>query len=106
MATKTPYPVTDSRIMRLMSETYQSKRERWQRLMETLRRQIKEYLRSGERSLRDISQELRISEKDALAHLGVVVRSLPVTPGGSLWKLQWPSGNCTRQPRRSTRWES
>ena len=42
--------------------------------METLRRRIMSYLREGERSLRDISQELRISEKDALGHLEFLAR--------------------------------
>lgn len=50
--------------------------------METLRRQIKEYLKGGPRSLRDISQELRISEKDALTHLEHL--AIPKEPGERL----------------------
>lgn len=38
-------------------------------VMETVRQRIRHYLRDGPRSLRDISQELRISEKEALDHL-------------------------------------
>lgn len=37
--------------------------------VETIRRRIREFLESGPRTLRDISQELRISEKEALDHL-------------------------------------
>lgn len=37
--------------------------------METVRQRIRHYLKDGPRSLRDISQELRISEKEALDHL-------------------------------------
>ncbi|HEX9860288.1 MAG TPA: transcriptional regulator [Nitrospirota bacterium] len=36
---------------------------------ETVRQRIRDYLKGGERSIRDISQELRISEKEALDHL-------------------------------------
>jgi predicted Zn-ribbon and HTH transcriptional regulator len=35
----------------------------------TTRQRIRELLQGGERSLREISQELRISEKEALDHL-------------------------------------
>jgi len=37
--------------------------------METMRRRIREYLSDGPKSLREISQEMRISEDDALDHL-------------------------------------
>ncbi len=37
--------------------------------METVRQRIRELLEFAPRTLRDISQELRISEKEALGHL-------------------------------------
>jgi len=41
----------------------------------TTRQRIREYLQGGERSLREISQELRISEKEALDHLGHIAKA-------------------------------
>jgi len=43
--------------------------------VETTRQAIREFLSGGPRTLRDISQELRISEKDALGHLEHIARA-------------------------------
>lgn len=57
--------------------------------METLRRRLKDYLRDGPRSLREISQELRISEDEAEGHLEHLARTkggerLTLTPAECL----------------------
>ena len=44
LPTRLPYPWIHFRIIRDMSETYQSKRERWQRLLETLPANLREYV--------------------------------------------------------------
>ncbi len=43
--------------------------------METIRQRLREYLQGGERSVREISQELRISERDAIGHLEHLARA-------------------------------
>jgi transcriptional regulator len=43
--------------------------------VETIRQAIREFLMGGPRTLRDISQELRISEKEALGHLEHIARA-------------------------------
>jgi predicted Zn-ribbon and HTH transcriptional regulator len=43
--------------------------------METVRQRLRDYLRGGHRGLREISQELRISEKEAIDHLEHLARS-------------------------------
>lgn len=51
----------------------------------TIRQRLAAYLEGGEKSLREISQELRISEKEALDHLGHLAKAkgatrLKITP--------------------------
>ena len=44
LATRFPYPFTYQYIIALMSETYRSKRERWQRLLESLPADLREHV--------------------------------------------------------------
>lgn len=56
--------------------------------METVRQAIREYISDGPRSLRDISQELRISEKEALDHLEHIAKAK--LPGGAKLVVEPP----------------
>lgn len=95
LPTRLPYPWIHFRIIRDMSETYQSKRDRWQRLLETLPANLREYvsLRNVEAvaSLTTQAQErLAAAIAAGLKRLPRAVEQLKIDPDTSVEDLLNP----------------
>ena len=95
LPTRLPYPWIHFRIIRDMSETYQSKRDRWQRLLETLPANLREYvsLRNVEAvaSLTTQAQErLAAAIAAGLKRLPRAVEQLKIDPDTSVEHLLNP----------------
>jgi hypothetical protein len=69
LATHFPYPFTDQYIIARMSETYRSKRERWQRLLESLPASLREHV-----SLRNVEAVAALSPQ-AQARLAEAIQA-------------------------------
>jgi hypothetical protein len=69
LATRFPYPFTDQYIIALMSETYRSKRERWQRLLGSLPANLRDHV-----SLRNVEAVAALSPQ-AQARLAEAIQA-------------------------------
>lgn len=100
LATRSPHLSDSARIIRSVSESYQAKRERWQRMLERLPLELREHV-----SLRNVEavaaltpqaqQRLAEAIRSGLQRLPRAVEQLRTDPGTPLSQLLHPD---TREP--------